>query len=276
MGRPYFLFLHNFDVHTDYDAGERFQAGIVDPYDGERRGTGRELLALRNAKTPLTPDDVRHLRQLYDAGVRELDHDLAPLVAFLREPGVADDTVVFVTSDHGEEFWEHGSVLHGVTMYGETLRIPLFAWGRGVPAGARSRELVQLSDLAPTLLTLAGVDAPAGIDGSSLVPTWHGESLGERFAFAEADWRGEQLDTFRMIRDERYKLILDRRDGTVELYDLERDPAEQRDIADREPDVVARLRAPLDRYMTHESHAPDRPPLTDEEKETLRALGYIE
>jgi arylsulfatase A-like enzyme len=275
-GEPFFLFLHNFDVHTDYDPAPALREAFVEPYSGAQHGTGRELLALRNAGTPLEPDDVRFLSQLYDAGIRELDADLAPLFAFLRTPEMAAGTIVFVTSDHGEEFWEHGSVLHGVTMYGETLRIPLIAWGDGVPAGGRADELVQLSDLMPTILELAGIDAPPGIDGVSLVPTWHGGSLGRRHAFAEADWRGEQLDTFRMVRDEDTKLIYDRISGRVELYDLADDPDELHDLAADRPDEVERLMAPLRSYLGSEQVAPDRPPLSDEEIETLRALGYVE
>jgi arylsulfatase A-like enzyme len=274
-GEPFFLFLHNFDIHTDYDPAPEHRQALVEPYSGEQRGTGRQLLALRNAGTFLEAADVRFLSQLYDASVRELDADLAPLFEFLREPAMAD-TIVFITSDHGEEFYEHGSVLHGVTMYRETLHVPLIVWGRGVPAGLRSDELVQLSDLLPTMLELASATQPPGVDGASLVPTWSGGTLGARFAFAEADWRGEELDTFRMVRDERTKLIYDRIRGTVELYDLAADPFERRDIAASAADEVERLMEPLRAYLAAEQTAPDRPPLSEEEIETLRALGYVE
>lgn len=275
-GEPFFLFLHNFDVHTDYDPAPEHRSALVEPYSGEQRGRGAQLLALRTARESLEPDDVRFLSQLYDAGIRELDADLAPLFGFLREPAMAANTVVFITSDHGEEFYEHGSVLHGVTMYRETLQVPLIIWGRGVPAGKRSSELVQLSDLLPTMLELAGIAPPPGVDGRSLVPTWSGGTLGPRFAFAEADWRGEQLDTFRMVRDADTKLIYNRLTEAVELYDLERDPFEQHDISQSDPQRVARLMEPLRAYLEDEQIAPDRPPLSEEEIETLRELGYLE
>ena len=274
--RPFFLFLHNFDAHTDYDPGAETRAQLVSPYRGEQRGAGAQLLALRRAKQPLRPADVRFLRELYDAGVHDLDADLAPLFAFLRQPGIADETVVFVTSDHGEEFYEHGSVLHGVTLYHETLDIPLIAWGRAVPAGERISGLVQLSDLAPTLLELSGLPPLDRLDGLSHAPTLTGSALEPRFAYAEADWRGDDLDTFRMVQDETTKLIYNRITGDVELYDLEADPAEQRDIAAGEPERVKRMMEQLDHYLGDERVAPDREPLTPEEIETLRALGYIE
>ena len=275
-GRPFFLFLHNFDAHTDYDPGTETQAELVASYDGEQRGAGAQLLALRSAKEPLDPADVRFLHELYDAGVHDLDADLAPLFAFLRQPDVANHTVVILTSDHGEEFYEHRSVLHGVTMYRETLEIPLIAWGRGVPSGERISGLVQLSDVVPTLLELGGLPPLDGIDGVSLAPTLEGGSLEPRFAYAEADWRGEALDTFRMVQDATTKLIYNRITGEVELYDLEADPAEQRNIATVAPERLARMRGQLDRYLGDEQVAPDRDPLTPEEIETLRALGYVE
>jgi arylsulfatase A-like enzyme len=273
---PFFLFLHNFDIHTDYDPSPQHRRTLVEPYSGEQRGRGAQLLALRNAGGTLEPEDVRFLSQLYDAGVRELDGDLAPLFAFLREPEMTQSTIVVITSDHGEEFYEHGSVLHGVTMYRETLHVPLIVWGHNIPAGTRSSELVQLSDLLPTLLELAGVASPPGVDGRSLVPTWRGGTLGARFAFAEADWRGEQLDTLRMVRDADTKLIYNRISRTTELYDLTRDPLEQRDISQHAPQRLERLMQPLRAYLVDEQSAPDRPPLSDEEIETLRALGYLE
>jgi len=275
-GRPFFLFFHNFDAHTDYDPADATRERLVSPYRGEQRGAGAQLLALREANGHLQPPDIQFLRQLYEAGVHDLDADLAPLFAFLSDPAVAEDTVVFVTSDHGEEFYEHGSVLHGVTMHRETLRIPLIAWGRGIPAGQRVSGLVQLSDLLPTLLDLSGLPAVSAVDGISLAPAFAGEGLPRRYAFAEADWRGDTLDTFRMVRDERSKLIFNRVTGDVSLFDLENDPEEQHDIAEDEPERVARMMEPLQRYLGNERTAPDRPPLTPDEIETLRALGYVE
>ena len=273
---PFFLFLHNFDLHTDYDPAPEHRRALVEPYAGTQRGTGRQLLALRNAGTPLDPGDVRFLSQLYDAGLRELDRDLAPLFAFLRDSELGENTIVFITSDHGEEFYEHGSVLHGVTMYRETLHVPLIVWGRGVPAGERRHDLVQLSDLLPSVIELAGLTLPAGIDGTSIVPTLRGEALEARFAFAEADWRGDELDSLRMVRDEQTKLIFNRISGAVELYDLANDPQEQGDIAAGNPDRVEQMMRALRGYLGDEKTAPDRPPLSDDEIETLRALGYVE
>lgn len=275
-GRPFFLFLHNFDAHTDYDPADTTRERLVSPYRGDQRGAGAQLLALREANGHLAPPDIQFLRQLYDAGVHDLDADLAALFAFLSDPAVADHTVVFITSDHGEEFYEHGSVLHGVTMHRETLQVPMIAWGRGIPAGQRVSELVQLSDLLPTVLDLSGLPAAPRVDGTSVAPAFAGERLPRRYAFAEADWRGETLDTFRMVRDEGSKLIFNRVTGEVSLFDLESDPEERNDIAADAPERVARMMEPLRRYLSNERVAPDRPPLTPAEIETLRALGYIE
>jgi len=274
--QPFFLFFHNFDAHTDYDPAAETRDRLVAPYDGDQRGAGRQLLALRRNRGALTPTDVQFLHEVYDAGVHDLDRDLAPLFQFLRESEIANHTVVFITSDHGEEFYEHGSVLHGVTMYRETLQVPFIVWGAGVPGRERVSGLVQLSDVLPTVLELGGIAPPGEIDGLSLVGTLEGRALPPRFAYAEADWRGDELDTFRMVQDEKTKLIFNRLTGEAELYDLEHDPDERHDIARSDPERLERMMAPLRGYLGNEQSAPDRPPLTPEEIETLRALGYVE
>lgn len=274
--QPFFLFFHNFDAHTDYDPTQETRDRLVAPYDGEQRGSGRQLGTLRRNRDALTPPDVQFLHEMYDAGVHELDRDLAPLFQFLRDPRIANHTVVFVTSDHGEEFYEHGSVLHGVTMHRETLQVPFIVWGAGVPGRERVTDLVQLSDLLPTVLELGGITPPGEIDGRSLVGTLAGRPLAPRFAYAEADWRGDELDTFRMVQDESTKLIFNRLTGEAELYDLDTDPGEHHDIAGSDPERLEQMMAPLRGYLGNERSAPDRPPLTPEEIEALRALGYVE
>ena len=275
--RPFFMFLHNFDVHSNYDPSPEFEALFARPYEGTISGTTRELRGIRRAKTELSQADVERLVDLYDAGIRQVDAELSRLFDYLDGSGLAERTVVIVVSDHGEEFLEHGSVLHGRTMFEELLRVPLIVRGPGLPSGVRIRGIAQPSDLFPTVLELAGVPLTREVDGESLAAGWldDGGRLGNRLAYAEADQNNRQSDIKRMVRAGRFKLHYDRLADSTELYDLEADPGETRDLAEEEPQVVRGLQADLQRYLATSVEAVKLPRLTKEQLKELRALGYL-
>ena len=114
------------------------------------------------------PEDARHLSNLYDAEIRQLDDELGRFLDELERRGLLEDTAIVVTSDHGEEFLEHGGVLHGKTLYGELVRVPLLAAGPGVPVGRRVAGPVSLIDVFPTAMGLLGVEAPPYVEGIDL------------------------------------------------------------------------------------------------------------
>jgi arylsulfatase A-like enzyme len=274
---PFFLFLHFYDVHSNYWSRPEYEAKFTRPYGGRLDGSTRQLMAVREGRLTLRPADVRHLVDLYAAGIRQLDDVLARLVAVLEREGLLEHTLVVLTSDHGEEFLEHGDVMHGRTHFEEVLHVPLVFVGPGVPAGVRVPEPVSLVDVLPTALGLLGRPAPAGLDGRDLRPLWErpGASLGERWLFAEADWRNEEDDVLRAVRSGHWKLVVNRRSGERRLYDLARDPRERVDVAAEHPDVVRRLEAALAEFAAGAREDAPAAPLTPEEIEKLRALGYL-
>jgi arylsulfatase A-like enzyme len=276
--RPFFMFIHNYDVHSPYNPSPEFLEPFAAPYEGKIKARASELARVRRGELTLSEADLRHIVDRYDGGIRQLDSEFSVLFEFLRESGLIEKTIVVVTSDHGEEFLEHGSVLHGRTMYNEVLGVPLILRGPGLPAGRRIRGQVVLSDIPPTLLALADIDAPE-MDGMDLTPAWRaGGSIPEdRLAFAEADHGNLEEDIKRMARVGDIKLIYDRLDGRQELYDLGRDPGELRDIAGEDADAVRLLMGHLDRYEANDAReAIDLPPLSQEELENLRSLGYLQ
>ncbi len=273
-GDRFFLFLHYFDVHSDYTSQERYER-IFAPRPGRLSGRTGELMAVRAGLVSLDAEDAEHLAGLYDAGVRQLDDDLAPLLAWLEQTGRFQDTVVAVTSDHGEEFLEHGGVLHDHTHYEELLRVPLILRGGSLPAGLRVPTAVSLTDVMPSLLGLLGLPQPAGMDGRDLRALWESPESGSdaRPLFAETSPMRE--DTLRSVRMGRHKLIHDRRTGRVEVYDLEADPGETRDLSGERRDLVERLSSVLEAFQ-HDSPEPEAaPPPSKEDEERLRALGYL-
>jgi arylsulfatase A-like enzyme len=278
--RPVFLFAHFFDVHSDYRSLPRYEAMFA-PEPGRFNGrTLQIMLAIIGRIRPIEPSDAEHLGRLYDAGIRQLDDELGRFFEWLRERGWLDDTLLIVTSDHGEEFLDHGGMIHGGTHYQELLRVPLILYGPGLPAGTSVSTPVSLVDLAPTVLGLLDIEPPARIDGRDLRPFWVGEEAeegkgaGDRVLLAETGPMKE--DVLRSVRRGHHKLIVNIETGSRELYDLREDPRETRNLAAEQPEVTRSLSAALEQ-LTRRAREPEKaPPLTPEMKQRLRAIGYIE
>ena len=278
--RPFFLFAHFYDAHTDFTPAPDYRARFVTPYDGPLDGTTTQLYGLRGAGIRLGPADLRFLREMYDAEIRQLDDVMAEFLAFLEDEGLARDTLIVLTSDHGEEFQEHGGLLHGRTQYEELLRVPLILAGPGIPRGVVVEQPVGLIDLLPTILARLALPAPAGLDGLDLAPGWSGGALPARALFGEADHNNvvdgkPVIDVKRMVRSGNEKLHLDRITDEAQLFDLARDPAEQHDLAAAAPERVRELRELLARFATG-ARAEERSgkELSESELELLRGLGY--
>jgi len=273
---PFFLFLHYYDAHSDYTPRSEYRERFVDEYDGRADGSTGQLLEVRSGSLSYTAEDAAHTRQLYEAEIRELDDQLARVFAYLDESGLADSTLVVVTSDHGEEFLEHGSVLHGRTYYDEVIHVPLILRGPGIPAGHVVDVPVSHVDVTPTVLELLGLPVPEGMQGLPLARSWTAPEGWERGAvIAEADWQNRLPESYWMIRSQRYKLIYDWRNESAELYDMRDDPGETRDIADESPELAGALIRELEGMMESYRTGETRIEISEEEIGRLRSLGYV-
>jgi arylsulfatase A-like enzyme len=274
---PLFLFLHYYDVHSDYASLPEYEAEFVRPYDGIADGTTAQLASHREGKVALSASDGPNLIDRYDAGIRQMDVEIGRFLDFLRERNLADETLLVATSDHGEEFFEHGGVLHGQTQYQEVLRVPLVVRGPGIPAGRRIGTPVSLVDIAPTLLGLTGIEAPQGLDGVDLAPLWAEDDreLEDRYLFAEADHNNVEHDITRAVRYRGFKLHFNRLSREYRLYDLSQDPGEREDLSSRQADAVAALSERLERFLASETFEAPVRTLSQEEIERLRSLGYL-
>jgi arylsulfatase A-like enzyme len=184
--------------------------------------------------------------------LRETDRQLARVFDALRESGLADNTIVAVVGDHGQAFgYPHDSYLQGRTVYEEDVHVPLLIWWpRRYVAPQRAPTIGGHVDLAPTIAELAGVP-PA--------PDWQGRSLFDSERAPRAYFYVAQ-DEFKLaVREGGWKYILDLRRGTDELYDLDRDPTEQHDVAAEQPDRCSRLRQRLAAWAEANRRQYDRP-----------------
>ena len=254
-GRPYFLYLHYMDAHEPYlPQGRAFDEFMKDGLPNPRR----DFVAA------------------YDSEIRLLDSKVQGLFESL---GWGENTVVVVTSDHGEGFHDHGLAGHANSLYNELMRVPLIVYsGGGGFTPGRIEVPVGHVDVLPTLRELAGLPPDPRNVGWSLVPLlrrgrW---DRGERPLLAHLV-EFDQKHEVRAVVLGRYKLV-ERRPGRAELFDLEADPAESQDLAGRHPEIVARLRDAYDRAeagATRYADSAREAQLTPEAVEKLRALGYV-
>lgn len=254
---PFFLYLHFMDPHEPYVRNEQW----IDPHE---RPT----------------EDPNADRAAYDSEIGFLDAQLGRL---FRELDVLDEAIIVVTSDHGQEFREHGGLGHGFTLYSELTRVPLLLHlpGRSAPRG-RVAGRASVLDVLPTLRGLLGAPVSPQDAGVALLREGRPVALPERDLFASRVLRapdGKLLRKRSVARGD-FKLILTGAEARAELYDLGVDPGEQRDLAAARPEVVGELRAALDRHV---AALPDRPAEavrtyrpSDAELDALRRLGYVE
>ncbi|MBI2940233.1 MAG: sulfatase-like hydrolase/transferase [Chloroflexi bacterium] len=215
----------------------------------------RVLRARHRMVGPYTDDEIRNTRAAYFGMVTRLDAQIGRLLDCLEEQGLADDTVVIHTSDHGESLGEH-SLWRKSTFYEHGSRIPLqIAWPGHLPAGTRRREVVSLVDVTATMLDLVGLSATeraaARLDGDSLLPLLHGEtSAWKDEAFVEYTAHGNDRPRA-MVRRGRWKLAYGYDDPPqLELYDLAADPGEFTNLANR-PEHREVQEALLARLLDH-------------------------
>jgi arylsulfatase A-like enzyme len=225
----------------------------------------------------LPPNDLAYAMALYDGEIRFVDTWFGEFWRVVRELGLDRRATIVVLSDHGEEFQEHGSVLHE-KLYATVTRIPFMI---RLPDGRVARpvtEVVESVDLMPTLLELAGAPIPAGVQGSSLVPLILGrEDSGLHAAFSESPFFGRN----RAVTLGRHHLILAREGSSAELYDVVADPLEQHDLAGPRPpelDVLIGVQKGWEERVAGSTFARhgEAAPLDEKTLEQLRRLGYLQ
>jgi arylsulfatase A-like enzyme len=278
--QPFFLFLHYYDVHSDYQVLPEYRAKFCGPYSGIATGGTDQLKRHRSGEIALDTQDAQHLSNLYDAGVRQFDDAMARFFVKLEALGLFDKAILVIASDHGEEFFEHGDFLHSRTLYQELIHVPLIMSGPGLPEGLRIREPVSLVDVAPTIASLLGVAFPRNIDGVDLSGLWKGDvdNAAPRTIFADADlWAHNPEGSHRrLLRQGNYTLHWDSSTDHYSLFDLNADPGETKNIAESKPEVFLDLRAKLAQYAESIRQADPLPPLSPEEIKRLKQLGYID
>lgn len=176
----FFLFLHFWDVHYDYIPPAPYDTMFDPDYKGTV--TGKDFYKDKAINKHLPQRDLEHLFALYDGEIRWVDDHIARILGVVEQLGLAGKTAVIITSDHGDEFFEHGYKGHGRTLYNEVTHIPLVMYVPGLPGGQVVDTPVSHVDLMPTALALLGAEAPAGMSGVDILQGGDGSRLRQRAA----------------------------------------------------------------------------------------------
>ena len=306
-GEKIFLFLHYFDVHSGfnklpYDAPPPFNNLFSQEYHGDFQGGVGTTFASEYLKyvnmhnLTLERKDLDYIISLYDNGVAYMDKCIGDLFEMLKSMDLFDNSFIVITADHGEEFQEHGYMLHSNPYYyEEIMHVPLLVklpkagdTFKSSKKGKVINSLVESIDIMPTILDLLGIKGPK-MQGKGLIGLIAGDEKGKEYVF------GFGTDGGVFIRSGRWKMINDSglQEGRFKLFDLNSDPLERVNLISKglaiekilkeklkeKMELSLKLREELlsGRGMSQDVESDHKGvSLTEEEKEKLRALGYLQ
>jgi arylsulfatase A-like enzyme len=285
--RPFFLYLQPMNVHGPYTVSGRAAKALL-----KRRPStlfkfhGGLATAILDGKLDLraefSPKHLESLNDQYDTAIRYTADQLGALFKHLEKHGLYDDALIVVTSDHGEELFDHGGFSHGHTLFEEVVRIPLYVKLPGQRKARVVDDWVALQDVYPTILDVLGIEPPAGLDGRSFLDRMRGEGdrREEKMLFVSTlkkglvgralSWQG-----FKLVQiDKNYEGV----EGEVRLYDLAKDPGERDDVAARHPKIVQAHAAEIERLLAEygKGKGTSKTELSGSEMKQLKALGYAQ
>ena len=239
--RPWFLFLHYYDPHWRYEPPEPFRS--------------------------------KFSTNLYAGEIAYVDHCIGKVFDKLKELGVYDSSFIILTGDHGEMLGEHGEADHGYFIYNSALHVPLILKTPGNTKPQRVQSLVSLVDIVPTVCRFAGVEPPEGISGQSLLSDL-AKSESERYLYCESYVPAKHgANVLLGLVTGKYKYI---QTTHPELYDLESDWQEQKNLCQTEPKRAHFLREHLREIVqTAKKDGYKNIELSDEQRAKLESLGYI-
>lgn len=314
-GKPFFLFVNYFNCHAPYNPPKPFKRKFCDRLDESRlyiwelilnRTVGarekdsnskvnkRKIRFLANGsggysfmagRIKVSEEEWRIVRSLYDGEIAYLDYRIGELVNFLRKEELFDETLLIITSDHGENFGEHGFASHGYCLYDTLIRVPLIITCPSlIQSKRRISSLVSTIDIFPTVIRALGLmKTPSDIQGVSLYP--FGKQKFHRFVCAEFEKGHTRIGVsmekgLKCIRTKSHKYIVSS-NQEEELYNLQNDPFEKRNLINECPDKARLLRTELERIMDISYFGPEESIYMEDKHEQeqlirrLKQLGYI-
>jgi arylsulfatase A-like enzyme len=284
-GTPFFAYVHYMETHTPYVPRAPYDtmftpADVAKPlHEFPKYRTG--FLPFYTAP-PLPASDLQGLIGQYDGAIADLDNEIGVLMRELRSRGLANRTLVVVTADHGDEFYDHQAWGHGHSLHEELIRVPLIFYLPGsLAGGTRSQAVVSLIDLMPTLLGAAGLPVADSeeLEGKNLWPAIEAgrDPEGETDLFVECLSGSNYAAALRTGNEKLIFVSYDAREAMT-LFDLVSDPHEQHDLSEEQPERTNALASELiarRQALIAQRKQGGRRTLDETTEESLRALGYI-
>ncbi len=277
---PFFLFLHYMDVHAPYLPPREY-------YQVTMNEVLSPLAVVKNGPFTgnITDEIISFNKRMYYSEIKYFDHLFFGLINELDKRGLLSNTIVVITSDHGDEFHEHGGFGHNFNIYDEVLHVPLIVtWPGAIPTDLTREDQVRLIDIMPTLARLAGIDTSSiQIQGQDLFtrgwtdqqPLAFWKRTGPLPLYAET----YRLNIPRCLRMPDRKLIYNHADGSYEFYRLDQDPGEMNNLYEDGNKEIEKMKATLHEMINLPFIAETRPEpmvLDQETRDILESLGYLD
>ena len=274
--RPFFMYLHYMDVHHVYSPPPEYVRRFSSSDEVlavDAKMLNRKTMRLVQELMQHRLDDVEltRLSDLYDGCIRYTDDQIARFMAELEALQLDRETIFVFTSDHGDEFFEHGSLYHTNLLHEELIRVPLVLWRSGRSYQRRVNDMARHIDVLPTLAAMVGIDPPEQSMGRNLLPTIeNGDPTGVEESFSMGDYNS-------CLNRDFWKILYVDSSGSYLLYNLEDDTLGRTEVSVRYPDVFEEMKARLDKYLIEAEQVEinDQKKVDPETMRQLKALGYM-
>jgi len=275
--RKFFLFIHTYDVHEPYNPPSPYS----DLYtkgrcEGKHLRTSKGIKPRKLDASKLTPEEIDYIMAVYDGGINYVDDQLGKIFRKLDQLGIADNTIIIVTADHGEAFKEHGKLGHWHKPYIEEVHVPLIIKGPGIPRNRIYENYVQLIDILPTILKILNIPQRKEMQGRSILPLMSDGEI-EEYPKTYSGWLTSSQGIF-SLRTKEWTYITNQK-RAHELYDRINDPKEQNNIIEKRPFVAQKLKKELEDFIALTSEGKpqvaEKVDIDEELKEQLKSLGYL-
>jgi arylsulfatase A-like enzyme len=285
------MWVHYKNPHDPYEPPQPFRSYFDSTYTGPFNGSRPVLDSIYVNKINLSERDIFHLNALYDAEIRSTDSYIARLLDRLEQKGLANNTLIVFSSDHGEELYERNHYFfHSCSMYDNVLRLPLIMkFPKVIAAGKVIKNQIESIDITPTILQFLKVPLRSEFEGRSVLNLLFEQNGSDSWfpAFAE---RASAIFSIRtpqwkyIYNPDNYHTYCSRSDddegsgyliAAEELYDIQTDPHERNNVVAQYPDVARDLRGQIIEWLSTNKVQHKQFELTKEAEERLRALGYI-
>jgi arylsulfatase A-like enzyme len=287
--RRFFLFLHYFDPHARYFLHKEYD--YFSSYIGRLKGGGQDIANIRELLGTFSEEDMDYLKSLYDSEISLTDGYIGKLLGKIHDLGLWDNTIVILTSDHGEEFRERGWWGHGRTLYDEVIRVPLIIKIPGYQLKIRESSITAGTiDIMPTIVEACelGINGGLEVQGRNLLDLIQlNASKSERKIFSEISgvkYREDLVEKTmfkQSIIYKGWKLIRNIEENSFELYNLENDTFEKDNTIDEHPDISSELKGHLKRWEKDNDFLSERHNVNNDLtmrsslEKRLKDLGYL-